>query len=293
MLTQIPFLVRESARAWWHHRASTWPVLLTVFFASFLLMGCATLWVGLRWGSSPDSPLTEIRLFVKPEIPDPSLAPLALQIKQSHRLIESVQVVDRNAARREFLQRYGAEILAELDTNPLPASLVVRVTQEGAFGDSIARMVQHLETLPMAEGCTDPSSLLKSLEEKRLQLLVSISGVIAVVLLALWLILSNAVRLSLISRRVLVENLNMLGASLGFILLPFALESLGQTVFATGLGLTLAYGLTQVVSSYSGIQLPMNLLFWSWTLVLCFTVLISFAVTWWTLIGFLRKKGVE
>lgn len=288
MLMQIPFLLRESVRGWWHHRASTWPVLLTVFFASFLLMCSATFWAASRWGISQDSPLGELRLFVKAEIPDSALG--HLQLGPLSNAFEQVHVISKDSAKKEFEQRFGAESFQGVDSNPLPASLALRLKQNQIQSDSIARILGQIRSLPFADGSSDPLPLLTQMEKRQNHLLLTVSAVASVVLIALWMILSNAVRLSLISRQVLVENLHTLGASMSFILLPFAFESLGQTLLATSLGLGLGLGLCRVSLDFLQMQLPLSLYLWTWLLVQVLTLSLSLAVTWRTLKGFLRPR---
>lgn len=285
---QIPFLLRESLRGWWHHRSSTWPVLLTVFFASFLLMCSATFWAANRYGMSQESPLREVRLFVKSTVSDVELHSLNLGPYAPY--FDSVRPITRIQARQEFERRFGVESFIGLDSNPLPASLALHVRAPYLHSDSLKRILGNLETLPFVDGTSDPVPLLRQMEQRQTHLLMTVSVVAGVVLLALWMILSNAVRLALIARQVLVENLHMLGASLSFILLPFAFESLGQTLIATSLGLGLALGLCHAALDFMQMHLPFYVYLWAGLGVQLLTLTISLAVTWRTLKGFLRSR---
>ena len=58
-------------------------------------------------------------------------------------------------------------------------------------------------------------------------------------LVTLSLIICNSVRLSLLSRRLLVENMKYAGGSPFFIEFPFVLEGMMQGLFGSGLAVTL------------------------------------------------------
>lgn len=291
-LSQIPFLIQESWRGFWHHRQSTWPVLITVFFASFLWMLCASVLVGIKWGHSNESPLSEIRIFIKAETPD-SLLPQITQTLQSQYPEFRLRSYTHSQALQEFKQKFGDEYLSELDTNPLPSSIALHLSDHWIQSDKIDQLIPQLQSLTFVENTNNPAPLLRELESKKNHLLMLVTILISIVIFALWLILSNAVRLSLIARKNLVENLNMIGASFSFILLPFALESLIQSLIASSLAFTLCYVLIQKISGLGEFSLPLNTLYLSWMGMIALSLLISFFVTWKTLMGFLWKRETE
>ncbi len=160
--------------------------------------------------------------------------------------IQSVRVVTREEALNEYRELSGfADALDALDTNPLPAVLVLQPINIDANLDKNNGLLRELEALPEVD--------IAQFDIHWLQRLFAILEVIqrgiivlaSVLCAAVLLIVGNTIRLSIYSRHEEIEVNKLFGATNGFIRRPF---------LYTGL----LYGLSGAIFAW----LLVNLSFW-------------------------------
>ena len=217
-----------------------WATLLTVGVMAVAFALPLGLWLALQnvghfAGDVQQS--REIDLFLTPETPVARAQALAETLRARDD-VASVEVRTPDQGLAEFRQRSGlADSLDLLDGNPLPALLVV--VPEG----DEARLVAALEALPETDLLQHDAAWRERLTgwmgfgERLTWVLAALFGLGAL------LVVGNTVRLDIQSRREEIGVLQLLGASDGFIRLPFvylgAWYGLAAGALALGL-LTLA-----------------------------------------------------
>ena len=217
-----------------------WATLLTVGVMAVAFALPLGLWLALQnvghfAGDVQQS--REIDLFLTPETPVARAQALAETLRARDD-VASVELRTPDQGLADFRQRSGlADSLDLLDGNPLPALLVV--VPEG----DEARLVAALEALPETDLLQHDAAWRERLTgwmgfgERLTWVLAALFGLGAL------LVVGNTVRLDIQSRREEIGVLQLLGASDGFIRLPFvylgAWYGLAAGALALGL-LTLA-----------------------------------------------------
>jgi cell division transport system permease protein len=155
--------------------------------------------------------------------------------------VEQVVFVSKDEAMIEFQEELGedSDILGALEANPLPASF--RITLREAYKEKEA-----------IEGFAAGIAEMRGIEEVRygkdfLEKFSSITrgffyvdaflGI--VVILSSVFIISNAVRLSVVSRKRTIEILKLVGATNRFIAFPFVIEGALEGGIAAGISMAL------------------------------------------------------
>jgi cell division transport system permease protein len=162
-----------------------------------------------------------ISLFLQQQISDSQAAELAEKLRH-HRHIESIQLIGKAAALDEFRRLSGfGEALNALDTNPLPALLVVQPVAKSSDTQGAQRLVEELALLPEAD-----LVLLDLQWVKRLQALARIAqrGVLVLASLlglAVLLVIGNTIRLEIQNRQDEIDISKLIGATNAFIRRPF------------------------------------------------------------------------
>jgi cell division transport system permease protein len=191
----------------------------------------------------------QISVFLKPGISDAQAGALADRLRTLPG-VSQVKLISRSQGLEEMRKQSGfAEALAMLDENPLPALLVVYPTPPPA-GTSPAQAVTELLTmlraLPEADAVQFDMQWLQRLEailrvvERGVTLL---AGLLA---LGVLLIVSNTLRLAILSRREEIEIIKLIGATDAFIRRPFLYLGLGYGLLGGVIAwalVTLALGL--------------------------------------------------
>jgi len=162
---------------------------------------------------------------------------------------ESVVFISREEAMAEFrtqLEEEDAELLTALDTNPLPNSFWVTPKFDYRDGTSLAYMASQISQL----GGVDEVRYGKDFVEKFSRIIRGVYYVDVVVgfivILSAIFIISNAVRLTVISRKKNIRILKLIGATNRFITMPFIIEGAFQGGIAAVFSLVLLFVLTVI-----------------------------------------------
>lgn len=164
-------------------------------------------------------------------------------------LYGSSTFVSRAQAWEEFSQQVGdPDLLRAVDTNPLPASLHVRLKPELQNFVAMEQSAKQIEQFPEVEAVRFGAEWVRRLDDldagaRRAALAVGIA-----VALALVFVLYNTLRLSVLARRSQVDIMSRLGASDRFVATPFVIEAVGQTLIASLAAVGLLFAVQQAVA---------------------------------------------
>jgi len=162
----------------------------------------------------------------------------------AQREVESVNFVSREEALADFRTQLGddSDLLATLRSNPLPNSFWVTPKSDFKTRDDMVALAGRIETLRGVEEVRYGKEFLDRFASviKALYFVNAVVGFI--VILSALFIISNAVRLTVISRRKTIEILKLVGATNPYIVAPFIIEGAFQAGVAAVLSLGLLFG---------------------------------------------------
>ncbi|MDJ0808141.1 MAG: permease-like cell division protein FtsX [Gammaproteobacteria bacterium] len=162
-----------------------------------------------------------ISLFLKQAVSDQQAGELADSLRQ-HQRIESVELISKASALKEFRRLSGfGEALQALDSNPLPALLVIQPKIAFSTPESAEALVKELERLAEADIVQLDLQWVRRLQaitriaQRGVLVLASLLG------LAVLLIIGNTIRLEIQHRHAEIEITKLIGATNAFIRRPF------------------------------------------------------------------------
>jgi cell division transport system permease protein len=292
MKNQIGYLLVEAFRGFRSDKFLTVTSVITIGICTSVFAGLLLAFVMVRslggGGKAPDSVM---RVFPKPQMEDqPSLDALETKLRKLPG-VDSVVFVSKDDALIEFKRDFGDEMIRSLDANPLPHSFLVYPSESSSSASRNQLLVDRIKQMDEVEEASANTLYLSWLDKWRLPVEMGSTLLMLLVAGALSLIIHNAVKLNLYSRRILVENMKYCGAGEGFILAPFLLEGLilGITGSLVGIGcLAFMLGLARVISP----TLPAHVHFWTCSAaLLSATALIAGVASARTVRKFLRGSA--
>jgi len=167
--------------------------------------------------------------------------------------VADVTYVSSEQARDRFITDFGDSTLLELlGENPLPASLLISVAgdQQTALGvETVARRIEAMEGV-------DEVVFGQRFVERFDQLVLLLSAISIliglVVSLASVFVIGNTVKLTVWARRGAIEIMKLVGATDGFVKLPFIIEGTLQGLAGAAIALGILYGLYAYVAPEIG-----------------------------------------
>jgi cell division transport system permease protein len=162
--------------------------------------------------------------------------------------VERIEMVTKAAALERFERiAGGAELLAGLEENPLPASLEIHLLPEARTTEAIAILASSIEDLPGIDELAHGQEWIEGYARAVALVRGAATGISVVLGLAALLIVANTIRLAVYARRDELDILALVGASRTFVRVPFMLEGTLQGLLGGLIALALIFGAYEVL----------------------------------------------
>lgn len=239
MIGFVAFSLKRAWQGFWRNAVMSFAATATMVLMLLLLAGFWIVQTGLLAGLQFTEQKVEVVAYLHQNATESQINALAAEIRQRPDVAE-VEIVTRDKALdrfRESMEAQGrTDLTQQLETNPLYASLEVKLTDPSALkavGDAldptehpIVRNVINIEDL--VDRLLTVTSILRTAGTVLL---------VAIGLIVLFIIV-NAIRLAVVARAEEIEIMRLVGASDAFIRWPFIFE--GAFVGFLGAAITLA-----------------------------------------------------
>ncbi len=207
--------------------------------------------------------------------------------------IKSTRFVDKSNAAIELKKELGEDFVDFLGYNPLLSSIDVTVYAAYANPDSLMMLEKKLLTHPQIQEVYYQRDLVKQLNSnvKKISfILLAISLLMFVIFTAL---INNTIRLSIYSKRFLINTMQLVGATRSFIRTPFiaksALHGIYGAIIACFMLLAIFFSYQSELKSFIDFQNPTSLGLLVAGIFLC-GILITVVSTYFAVNKFLRMK---
>lgn len=145
---------------------------------------------------------------------------------------KQVDYISKDEAAKKLQKDLGEDFISFLGYNPLLSSLDVKLNSDYANIDSLAGFEKQIMQKHFVKEVIYHKDMIKQVNEnaKLISLYILIfSGLLLVVAIAL---INNTIRLSIYAKRFLIRTMYLVGATQGFIRMPFILKGVRQGVIA-------------------------------------------------------------
>jgi len=160
--------------------------------------------------------------------------------------VREVHYVSKEEAAKIFQQEFGENIFKILNFNPLPASLKIFLKEGYKTAKHAESIVHQVKSLKGVDDVIYRKQLLEMLDERAMLFLWITLGVGIFITLSSVILVANTIRLAIYAKRKIIQTMKLIGATRGFIRLPFLLEGFLQGL----LGGSIAAGIVFVLFTY-------------------------------------------
>lgn len=242
-----PSNIGYSLRECGHHFRRNWTTVLgavvTIFLSLFIigLFVLGSVMINNMVGSVEDT--VTIQAFLSDDADKSAVDAFQAKV-QGWDNVESVTYKDKDQALEEYRtsmsNRNAADAVAALDgENPLPASLVIKLTDPQQVEDAAQKIIADSDFKSICDDADNPAGDV-NYGRQTVERLFSVANYIriaAVVLVALltfvaFVFINNTIRLAITARRREIAIMRLVGASNGFIRGPFLMEGTLEALIA-------------------------------------------------------------
>ena len=155
----------------------------------------------------------------------------SLQIKSMEKMLKqapyakSVEYISKEQALVEEIQAQGIDPTEFIGVNPYTASFEVKIHADHANPDSISSAVKKLKGNPNVVDVIYSKDLIKSVNENIRKVSIILLIIAALFTYISFALINNTVRLTIFSKRFIINTMKLVGASWNFIRRPFLTQS--------------------------------------------------------------------
>lgn len=169
----------------------------------------------------------ELEVFLEPLTDNTEGAKIQGQIAGLNG-VESVIFISKDMAAQRFRKEFGRDIYDVLDSNPLPASCVVKIKKGYQTALMIDRITAQITNFSGVTEIVYQKDLLMLIDHY-LHLVYLVAGSVGIILLLIAVILlNNTIRLTILARKDTIKIMELVGATKAFIRRPFVIEGFIQ-----------------------------------------------------------------
>ena len=209
---------------------------------------------------------------------------------------KNIDYVSKEQALSEQTEAMGSDPSEFLGANPFVATLELQMNSEYANRDSLRWIAKEIRKNPKVVDVAYQEDLMDNVNANLNRVNIILLILAALLTFVSFALISNAVRLSVYSRRFLIHTMKLVGASWGFIRRPFMRQALTVGVIAALLANVVLGGGVYALSNYD--PHIVSIITWreltiTGVAVLLFGIVITTFCSWVSVNKFLRMTAGE
>lgn len=165
--------------------------------------------------------------------------------------VKSIEYIDKETAKKRWLEKGETDFEELIDENPLPASIDFFTRSEYVQKDSLVKIKADLsQHSAIVQSVNYPASLVEKMGPTMqwiLLALIVLAGVFSVLCIVL---IDNTIRLAMYSNRFLIKTMQMVGATRSFISRPMNNRAIINGAMAAVISIILIYALILVFENF-------------------------------------------
>ena len=241
-MNKFIFILAEGFKNVWRHKSSAVSSIFSIYLT--LIVSGSLLIVSQNTNKLIEylRDKYKIEVFFKEGVTEKRVTELVQDFKSING-VNSITIISKKDAERIFKSQFGDDILSILGYNPLPISCVINLKKDWPTRIDLKPIISSLRKYREVDEINHQGKLISRIENyyetflKVMVIIVSITLIIAV------FIISNTVRLTVLSKRELIKSLQLIGATKWFVKGPFIIEGLVHGLIATILSLYTIIGI--------------------------------------------------
>ena len=241
-MNKFIFILAEGFKNVWRHKSSAVSSIFSIYLT--LIVSGSLLIVSQNTNKLIEylRDKYKIEVFFKEGVTEKRVTELVEDFKSING-VNSITIISKKDAERIFKSQFGDAILSILGYNPLPISCVINLKKDWPTRIDLKPIISSLRKYREVDEINHQGKLISRIENyyetflRVMVIIVSITLIIAV------FIISNTVRLTVLSKRELIKSLQLIGATKWFVKGPFIIEGLVHGLIATVLSLYTIIGI--------------------------------------------------
>ena len=197
----------------------------------------------------------ELEVFLQEPLTRQEIAALEARVRAIEG-VDRVVFISKEEAARIFKEEFGEDINSVLDFNPLPPSFKVHLREGYKTAARTSEVYDRLTAMKGVDHVIYRKELLELIDRQTASVNNLALGLGVLVSLSAIFLVSNTVRLAIYAKRRLVRTMELVGATPGFVRLPFLLEGALQGLIGGAIASAVLYTLLHYAARLVAADFP-------------------------------------
>ena len=235
-MNKFIFILSEGFKNVWRHRSSALSSIFSIYLT--LIVSGSLLIVSQNTNKLVEylRDKYKIEVFFKNDVSEKRVAELAQDFKSLNG-VSSITIISKKDAEKIFKSQFGDDILNILGYNPLPASCVINLKKDWPTKIDIKPIISNLQKYSEVDEVNHQGKLISRIENYYERFLKVMVGIVSIAIIIAVFIITNTVRLTILSKKELIKSLQLIGATKWFVKGPFIIEGFVHGILAAVLSL--------------------------------------------------------
>ncbi len=251
---QIGYVLREGFSGFKRAKLSMFAAIMTVCISLLLLSLFTILLMNANSVIESLRDRVEMEAFLADHLTPEAANAVRAQVAAVEG-VQDVRFISKDEAARIFHEEFGEDIYKVLNFNPLPASLKIYLKdgyKTSAGAESVQRGVKKIKGV---EEIIYRKVLLEMLDQRAMMFLWLAFGIGVFIAISSIFLVANTIRLAIYAKRKIIQTMKLMGATRGFIRVPFLLEGFFQGLIGGLTATGIVYGLFQSLERWVSVPL--------------------------------------
>lgn len=191
----------------------------------------------------------EVRAFLRGDISKKDSVALMEQIA-SRPYVKDYEFVDKETAKKKYLQNNNEDWSKVLDYNPLPNSVNFHLKRDYVELDSLKKISEELRQNVYISEVQYPEAVVSNLNKNIQRISYGLLGVALIIAISVIFLIDNTIRLAMFSNRFLIKTMQMVGATRWFIARPLNTRAIINGAISAAIAIVLVYTVVTTAQNY-------------------------------------------
>ncbi len=244
---QVRYLVKEGFSGFKRAKLSMASAIITISISLLLLSSFTILLINANDIVESIREKVEMEAFLQDDLTPEAMAAIKTRIA-SLPGVRDIRYVSKDEAAAIFKDQFGEDIYSVLNFNPLPPSVKISLKKDYRTLKAAQVVYDSVRAITGVDDVIYRKDLLEMLDKRAVGILWLMLGIGIFVTISSVFLVANTIRLAIYSKRAIIRTMKLIGATRGFIRVPFFIEGLVQG----SIGGCASAGVVYVIFEYLG-----------------------------------------
>jgi cell division transport system permease protein len=182
----------------------------------------------------------EVRAFLRGDISRKDSTALMESIA-SKPYVKNYEFVNKESARKKYLENNNEDWSKVLDYNPLPNSVNFHLKRDYVDLDSLKKISDDLKQNVYISDVQYPEAVVTNLNKNIQRISIALLAIALIIAVSVIFLIDNTIRLAMFSNRFLIKTMQMVGATRWFIAKPLNFRAIINGAISAGIAIVLVY----------------------------------------------------